>query len=170
MQIGMNNLCSYCLHLNHLSTKCSKKTRLCHPTAPVNTNDRQSSKKRYNRSKSRHSTMSTDSVWSDGGSTGLWTNLGPPKRQFTAQAKKARNLIKELWEILQKETHPDFLTITKDCYNQLQGCLRAMINADSEALSIINNHSALSSTPEIRNKNLQALIDHLKERDLCCLR
>ncbi|PIC36212.1 hypothetical protein B9Z55_015291 [Caenorhabditis nigoni] len=87
-----------------------------------------------------------------------------PKIMFTKRATAARNLISQVTEILQNQSQPDFIAIIQNCYNALNEFILSLTNYEGEALMLVKQHPALSSTSEIRKRNIQELINHIKSR------
>ncbi|CAP36755.2 Protein CBG19523 [Caenorhabditis briggsae] len=59
----------------------------------------------------------------------------------------------------------DFIPVLQASYRKLYEFITTFNNSNSEALSLIDKHTALSSSSETRNKNYLALSQHLTDKD-----
>ncbi|CAP28473.1 Protein CBG08539 [Caenorhabditis briggsae] len=90
-----------------------------------------------------------------------WTTL----QHFTKRASKAIDLIAEARRILDGVRGEDFIPVLQASYRKLYEFITTFNNSNSEALSLIDKHTALSSSSETRNKNYLALSQHLTDKD-----
>ncbi|CAO4359944.1 unnamed protein product [Caenorhabditis nigoni] len=94
-----------------------------------------------------------------------WTTLVPAKIQFTKLGNQAIDLISEVRKLLNGDRGTEFISVIQASFRKINEFITALNTANNEALRLIDKHTALSSTSEIRNRNYLALSQHISERN-----